>query len=74
MAFCVALGMGTQYSPKPSKTRTSSHLQTIHVFFSGIINDDDPKSTRQEIHVGAYVDDFVFYSTDPAEEEKSRRH
>ena len=38
--------------------------------FSGIVNADDTKSTRQETHVGAYVDGFVFYSTDPAEEEQ----
>ena len=38
--------------------------------FSGIISEDDPRFTRQEIHVGAYVDDFTFYSTDLTEEEK----
>ena len=38
--------------------------------FSGIINETDPMSTRKEIFVGAYVDDFVFYSKDPAEEEQ----
>ena len=35
---------------------------------SHIINDSSPTSTRQRLHVGIYVDDFVFYSTDPAEE------
>ena len=29
-------------------------------------------SDRASIHVGLYVDDFVFYSTDPAEEELFR--
>ena len=38
--------------------------------FSGIIDNTDPKSTRHTIHVSAYVDNFVLYSTDPAEEEK----
>ena len=38
--------------------------------FSGIINETDLMSTREEVFVGAYVDDCVFYSTDPAEEEK----
>ena len=38
--------------------------------FSGIIDEPDPMSTREEIFVGAYVDDFVFYSKDPAKEEK----
>ena len=37
---------------------------------SGIVNETDPKFTCHEIHVGAYIEDFVFYSTDPAEEEK----
>ena len=37
--------------------------------YTGITNSIDPKSTRAPIHVGVYVDDFVFYSTDPAEEE-----
>ena len=37
--------------------------------YTGVTNSDDPKSTRAPIHVGVYVDDFVFYPTDPAEEE-----
>ena len=52
---------------KDMNLKPSSHDPCL---FSGIIDNTDPKSTRQEIHVGAYVDDFVFYSTDPAEEEK----
>ena len=43
--------------------------------FSGIINgatatstNATAASTRQKIYVGAYVDDIVFYSSDPAEE------
>ena len=36
--------------------------------FSGVINGTSATSTRHKIYVGAYVDDFVFYSTDPAEE------
>eukprot|EP00956_Cyclotella_meneghiniana_P038057 scaffold148302_cov51-Cyclotella_meneghiniana.AAC.2 len=32
-----------------------------------------PSSTRKPIHVGIYVDDFVFFSEDPAEEELFKR-
>jgi hypothetical protein len=43
--------------------------------FSGVVNAEDntdslPSSTRARVHVGIYVDDFVFYSTDPLEEER----
>ena len=37
--------------------------------YTGVINSDDPMSTRAPIHVGVYVDDSIFYSTEPAEEE-----
>ena len=37
---------------------------------SGIVNDTDPTFTRHEIHGGAYIDEFIFYSIDTAEEEK----
>jgi hypothetical protein len=43
--------------------------------FSGVVKADDktaslPSSTRARVHVGIYVDDFVFYSIDPLEEER----
>jgi len=30
----------------------------------------DTPSNREKIHVGMYVDDFIFYSTDPEEEQR----
>ena len=30
----------------------------------------DTPSNREKIHVGMYVDDFIFYSTDPEEEKR----
>ena len=34
------------------------------------VNISNPQETRQPIFIGIYVDDFVFYSKDPAEEER----
>ena len=51
---------------------TSSHdsipLDNSDTSTSHIINDSATSSTRHNLHVGIYVDDFVFYSTDPAKE------
>ena len=34
---------------------------------------DATTSQREKIHVGMYVDDFIFYSTDPEEEQRFKR-
>ena len=36
--------------------------------FTGIINSTDAPIERHEIFIGLYMDNFVYYSTDPAEE------
>ena len=38
--------------------------------YSGIVNGDNPASGRATLHVGIYVDNFVFYLVDPEEKEK----
>ena len=40
--------------------------------FTGIVNDPEGTSARAPISVGIYVDDFIFYSTDPQQEQLFR--
>ena len=46
--------------------RASPHDPCV---FSGIINHPTASANTAIIRIGVYVDDFVFYSTDPAQEE-----
>ena len=69
---------GLRCSPRHWYTLFTNVLKSMNLtpshhdpcLLSGIINKTDPMSTREEIFVGAYVDDFVFYSKDPTKEEK----
>lgn len=42
--------------------------QSVHdpCLFSGNLKSDNSPSSKSKLHVGIYVDDFVFYSEDPA--------
>jgi hypothetical protein len=46
--------------------------QSVHdpCLFSGYLKSDSNPSPQSEIHVGIYVDDFVFFSNDPAAEKR----
>jgi hypothetical protein len=46
--------------------------QSVHdpCLFSGNLKSDTSPSPHSEIHVGIYVDDFVFYSSDPQAEKQ----
>jgi hypothetical protein len=45
--------------------------QSVHdpCLFSGNLNTDSSPSSKSKLHVGIYVDDFVFFSEDPAIEQ-----
>ena len=75
---------GLRRSPKHWYNMITRILQSMGLeasrhdpcLYSGIINADDtssPSAARQKIHVGLYVDDFVFFSTSPEEEELFRK-
>jgi hypothetical protein len=46
--------------------------QSVHdpCLFSGNLLSDSSPTSRSKVHVGIYVDDFVFYSEDPAIEQR----
>jgi hypothetical protein len=49
--------------------------QSVHdpCLFSGNLASDASPSAKSKLHVGIYVDDFVFYSEDPAAEKEFER-
>jgi hypothetical protein len=55
-----------------SALRDIGLTQSLHdpCLFSGNLTSDSSPSDASKIHVGIYVDDFVFYSKDPAAEQR----
>ena len=75
---------GLRRSPKHWYNKFTSILQTMGLtpsvhdpcVYRGVCTDTDnpaAEDDRAEVHVGIYVDDFVFYSTDSSQEELFRK-